>query len=310
MQSISLLTECKQQAHTILQKLRVATQYLEQQSVEEAKENAELLLLYVLGLDRSKLFLSWHEPFPKESIKEFVTLLERKGNGEPIQYITGEAWFYSERFEVNRAVLIPRPETELLVEAVLTESERYGLQPLTVLDVGTGSGAISITLQKKRSDWHVIASDLSPDALAQAQHNASLHGVKDKMSWVEGDLLAPFVTSDSLSWQGKFIDILVSNPPYIPQADMEGLQREVKDYEPHLALVGGVDGLDPYRQMINVLASLNNKPAIVAFELGIHQPQLVKAMLEQIGAWDKVSIITDYNGIERHVIAIKVNDKK
>lgn len=300
-----IIAECRSEGHTIYKQLQLATAFLRAQGVEEAKENAELLLLHVLKLDRAQLLLRWQEPFPAKTLMEWGDLLERKGNGEPIQYIVGEAWFYGRRFIVSPDVLIPRPETELLVEAVLTHTSLWDKASLHVLDVGTGSGAIAVTLQAERPYWNVIASDLSFAALAQAKQNAQQYDVVKQMSWVEGDLLQPFITADGLKHDGKMIDVLISNPPYIPQADMEGLQREVKDYEPHLALVGGNDGLDPYRAMIDVLAQLPNKPKVVAFELGIHQPAIVADMLRSLQAWDEISIITDYAGIDRHVVAIR-----
>lgn len=304
------LEQCKHKEGHIRAKLQQATLYLSQQGVAEAQENAELILLYVLQIERSQLLLMWFDSFPSDKLEQWAQLLLRKGKGEPIQYMIGEAWFYGRKFKVSPAVLIPRPETELLVEAVLQEgralwSVEQEEQP-TVLDVGTGSGAISITLQLEAPSWTVIASDISQEALKVAKANASeLHAVAS-MQWVEGDLLQPFLTSStSLALAGKAIDILVSNPPYIPISDMEGLQREVRDYEPHLALVGGADGLDPYRVMIEQLAQLVQKPRIVAFELGIHQPAIVARMLQEMNAWDEVRVITDYNGIDRHVIAIR-----
>ncbi|MCM3635278.1 peptide chain release factor N(5)-glutamine methyltransferase [Paenibacillus camelliae] len=304
-QQPSLIAACQSEGHTIFEKLQLATAFLRDQGVGEAKENAELLLLHVLKLERAQLLLQWQELFPANRLEEWGACLERKGNGEPIQYITSEAWFYGRRFAVSPAVLIPRPETELLVEAVLKRTSQWAEASLHVLDVGTGSGAIAVTLQAERPSWNVIASDLSHDALAQAKLNAKQHGVLDKMSWVQGDLLQPFRTADALKHNENIIDVLISNPPYIPESDMEGLQREVKDYEPHLALVGGKDGLDPYRAMIDTIAELPNKPRLVAFELGIHQPAIVADLLRSLQAWDEVSIITDYAGIDRHVLAIR-----
>lgn len=293
--------------YTVRQQLELATSYLTELEVDEARENAELLMLHVLKLDRAQLLLRWQEIFPSEYLEEWVELLTRKGRGEPLQYMTGEAWFYGRAFAVTPDVLIPRPETELLVEAVLQRIRQHWPQEtLTILDVGTGSGAISITLQLEQPKSHVIASDLSSAALAQAQRNAERYQVSSTIEWVEGDLLKPFcLDGERLQHNGRGIDILVSNPPYIPQADMAGLQREVQQYEPHLALVGGADGLDPYRAMLSSLQLLSEQPRIVAFELGIHQPAIVAGWLREMGAWDEVDIITDYAGIDRHILAIK-----
>lgn len=299
------LERCLKEGRTIYEQLQLAASYLQAEGVDEARENAELLLLHVLKLERAQLLLQWRDIFPSEVLPTWGECLQRKGNGEPVQYIIGRAWFYGRSFEVSPAVLIPRPETELLVEAILQQAMPWEKEALNVLDVGTGSGAIAVTLASERPEWNVIASDLSPAALGQAKENARQLGVLERMTWVEGDLLEPFNHGQALTLHTQSIDILVSNPPYIPQRDMEGLQREVKDYEPHLALVGGVDGLDPYRIMLDTLSSLKQKPRLVAFELGIHQPVIVAEMLRELQAWDEVHIIRDYAGIERHVLAIK-----
>lgn len=279
--------------------------------VDEARSNAELLLQHVLGLDRAALLRDGGEPFPAERAEEWERLVKRKELGEPIQYMIGEQWFYGRPFAVTPAVLIPRPETELLVEAVLEAADKLwppdGAAMPTVVDVGTGSGAIAVTLASQRPRWRVCASDLSPDALEVARTNAVRHEAADRMAFVQGDLLAPFIQGGEAAAHvdGELrVDVLVSNPPYIPAADLEGLQREVRDYEPHLALDGGADGLDPYRSMLEQLPQLaGGLPRIVAFELGIHQPRIVAQMMEQMGGWDDIRIITDYGGIERHIIA-------
>jgi release factor glutamine methyltransferase len=282
-----------------------------------------------------------------------------------VQYLTGEQWFYGLPFAVTPAVLIPRPETELLVEAVLAAADKLwpdaaaGLAPgwsgrgpsgaehidsvdsdlawtgtgesdglrwaggedgaeagedvvPTVVDVGTGSGAIGVTLAAKRPLWRVFASDLSPDALMVARANAGRHGAAARMAFVQGDLLAPFQLRREAdpgapgggNLAGLRIDVLVSNPPYIPAGDIAGLQPEVRDHEPRLALDGGRDGLDPYRRILEQLPLLTAIPRIVAFELGMGQAREVAGMLKALGAWDDITIINDYAGIERHVIAV------
>ncbi len=290
--------------------------WLESNGVEDGRSHAERLLLHVLGMDRAALLLAWNDLLPRDKGEEWQALVRRRATGEPLQYVIGEEWFYGRPFAVTPAVLIPRPETELLVEGVLAAADRLwpaasGPLPAssgsggaiaaapTVVDVGTGSGAIAVTLAAQRHGWRVSASDLSPDALEVARANAVRHEAADRVTFVQGDLLAPFVA------MGSRIDVLVSNPPYIPAADMDGLQREVRDHEPHLALVGGADGLDPYRRMLEQLPLLPAMPRIVAFELGIHQPRVVAELMRDAGAWDDIAIVTDYNGIERHIVAVR-----
>ncbi len=331
-----------------------AAAILEAEAVEEPRNNAELLLMHVLGIDRAALLRDGGEPFPAGRLAEWEQLVRRKALGEPVQYMIGEQWFYGRPFTVTPAVLIPRPETELLVEAVIEAADRLwpaasredagdrkggaegdylgprgvGSKPKpaslyewgavadgrvpTVVDVGTGSGAIAVTLASQRPRWRVCASDLSPDALEVARANAARHKAADRMAFVQGDLLAPFIPgrgqplgSSAAPHVGLAVDVLVSNPPYIPAADLQGLQREVRDYEPHLALDGGADGLDPYRRMLEQLPLLAKLPRIVAFELGIGQPRIVAELLRSLGAWNDIRIISDYAGIERHVIAVQ-----
>ncbi|KQO10936.1 N5-glutamine methyltransferase family protein [Paenibacillus sp. Leaf72] len=346
---------------TIREACLQASSFLAGQGVEEPRNNAELLLQHLLGIGRMELLRDGGDPFPSELAPAWDELTRRKGNGEPVQYIIGEQWFYSRPFAVTPAVLIPRPETELLVEAVLEAADRLwpesaqaeaegapaegaaeagfaaasnsaseqaeqeggsaiaadrakGLAARpTVLDVGTGSGAIGVTLAVLRPLWRVCASDLSPDALAVARTNAACHGAAGRMAFVQGDLLAPFIgTGGAAAAQAPGavdlrVDVLVSNPPYIPADDLPGLQREVRDYEPHLALDGGADGLDPYRRMVEQLPLLRQMPRIVAFELGMGQAEAVAELLRKADMWDEVRTITDYGGIDRHVIAVRTN---
>ncbi|MFX3634124.1 MAG: peptide chain release factor N(5)-glutamine methyltransferase [Candidatus Pristimantibacillus sp.] len=293
-----------------------ASSFLEESGVEEARSNAELLLMHVLKVDRMALLRDWNEPFAPELAATWEEVVRRKAAGEPAQYIMGEQWFYGRPFTVTPAVLIPRPETELLVEAVLEAADALWPPELaavpTVIDVGTGSGAIGVTLASQRPHWRVCASDLSEDALAVARMNAARHEAADRMAFMQGDLLAPFAQQRAGAAAGTStaeyrVDVLVSNPPYIPADDLAGLQREVRDYEPHLALDGGADGLGPYRRMVEQLPSLLQTPRIVAFELGMGQAQDVAALLREFGAWDEIRIITDYGGIERHVIAVQTS---
>ncbi|WP_125666681.1 peptide chain release factor N(5)-glutamine methyltransferase [Paenibacillus baekrokdamisoli] len=308
-----------------------ASLFLEAEGVGEPRSNAELLLMHLLGLERAELLRDLRDPFPQAELESWKQLIARKAAGEPVQYIIGEQWFYGLPYTVTPAVLVPRPETELLVEAVFAAVDRLWPQAQatagsgadgsvgagvggdvpTVVDVGTGSGAIGVTLAALRPLWRVCASDLSPDALAVARSNAARHGAAARMTFVQGDLLGPFAMprpeQDAAAGQiaGLRIDVLVSNPPYIPAGDIPALQPEVRDHEPRLALDGGDDGLTPYRRMMEQLPQLAALPRIVAFELGLGQADAVAEMLRQYGAWSEVSIIPDYAGIDRHVIAIQ-----
>lgn len=279
---------------------RRGAELLRKAGVGEAEANAELLLLHALGLSKAELLRDLREPFPAERLERWERLLARKAAGEPVQYIVGGQHFFGRWFEVTPAVLIPRPETELLAEAVLNEASRWeDASSLAVLDVGTGSGALAVTLAAERPGWRVTASDLSPDALAVARGNAERHGVAGRMAFVLGDLLEPFVAA------GAAADVLVSNPPYIPSADIAGLQREVRDFEPRLALDGGADGLAPYRRMAEQLRLLPALPRLVAWEVGAGQASDVAGLLRQAAAWREIRFVRDYAGIDRHVLAVR-----
>ncbi|MCM3786064.1 peptide chain release factor N(5)-glutamine methyltransferase [Neobacillus mesonae] len=277
-----------------------ASSFLEDCGVLEPQNNARLLLEFVLGLEGAAYYMALPELFPADRLSAFEEAVNRKGQGEPAQYIIGRQEFYGLPFEVNPAVLIPRPETELLVEAVMLHGDRLwpGGSPL-VTDIGTGSGAIAVTLAVKRPGWCVKASDISPDALAVAARNAAGSGAAVKFR--EGDLLAPFA--------GERVDILVSNPPYIPAEDIAGLQREVREHEPRTALDGGPDGLAPYRTMMAQLAVLAAPPRLVGFELGQGQAGDVAALLQEAGHWDEIIVIPDLAGIDRHVLGVKLNEQ-
>lgn len=291
---------------------------LRQAGVEEADADAELLLLYLLGISKTELLRDWRDPFPEGKLDSWNELLARKKSGEPVQYIIGEQYFYGRAFEVSASVLIPRPETELLAEAVLeiadrlwpapkadtlTTGTREGIKP-TVLDVGTGSGILAITLAAERPEWRVAASDLSADALEVARRNAERNGVGARIAFIQGDLLTPFLRGCAIGDQMK-IDILVSNPPYIPSSDISGLQREVRDHEPRLALDGGEDGLNPYRIMASQLRRLPRLPRVVAWEVGAGQAEEVSNLLRASANWSEIQFVKDYAGIDRHVLAVK-----
>lgn len=289
---------------------REGAQYLRQAGVGEADADAELLLLYLLGIGKTELLRDLREPFPEGKKTAWNELLERKMKGEPVQYIIGEQHFYGRVFEVTEAVLIPRPETELLAEAVLQLADRMwpnanaATSQLSILDVGTGSGILAITLAAERPGWRVTASDLSPEALLMAQRNAVSHGVAERMTFVQGDLLSPFLAGGPYAKYAP-IDVFVSNPPYIPSSDIPGLQREVRDHEPHLALDGGEDGLNPYRILAEQLPRLPQLPRLVAWEVGAGQAEDVAELLRGVAAWDEIRFVKDYAGIDRHVVALR-----
>lgn len=285
---------------TIREAYLEASSFLQGRGVAEAGACAELLLQHLLGLSRTELLLRWSEPFPAARAADWQALLARKAAGEPAQYIVGQQEFYGLPFRVTADVLIPRPETELLVEALVARGRRLWPDGAPLLaDVGTGSGAIAVSAAVLCPRWRIVASDLSAEALDVARGNAAAHGMAARIGWLLGDLLAPHIE------RGLRVDILAANPPYIATADIDGLQPEVRDFEPRTALDGGADGLDPYRRMVRQLAELPAYPRLVGFEVGQGQADEVAAMLREAYAWDEVAIVPDLAGIGRHVVAEK-----
>ncbi|GFR38693.1 hypothetical protein PRECH8_19890 [Insulibacter thermoxylanivorax] len=346
---------------TVREAYRWASSLLLRGGIEDADRHAEWLVQEVLGWDRTQFLLRWDEPFPLEKEAELEQMAERRLKGEPLQYIIGEQEFYGLPFRVNPAVLIPRPETELLVEEVIKRGKAWGAggtaaapaeAPLRVIDVGTGSGAIAVTLAVKCPAWQITATDISAAALETARGNAARHGVMDRITWVQGDLLSPWLAADGSSGssgsngsnaldgssaseelQGSKesdglsgsngpnrsnrsngsngsmapfdYDILVSNPPYIPDDEIETLQVEVRQYEPRSALSGGPDGLHIYARLVEQLQQLERKPRLVALEVGQGQHEAVGKMLAKLNEWDEITYVPDLAGIQRHVIAMR-----
>lgn len=293
---------------TIREVLLRASRFLQEKGVRNPRLNAEVLLQEVLGLAKYQLLAEQHKPFPPEKWPQLQEWLERRGRQEPLQYILGRWEFYGRDFLVSPGVLIPRPETEILVEEVLRRRSLFlatastqGASPAAplVLDVGTGSGAIAVTLALEWPEARVLASDLSDAALAVARENARRLGAD--VTFIQGDLLRPVLEA------GVRVAVLVSNPPYIPRAEVPLLDAEVRLYEPLLALAGGEDGLDAYRRITHQLPQVmcETGPALVAFEVGIHQAEQVADMVERAWPRARTVIVPDLQGIGRVVLGLR-----
>ncbi|WP_027415230.1 peptide chain release factor N(5)-glutamine methyltransferase [Aneurinibacillus terranovensis] len=290
---------------TIREALKKASRFLEEKGIEDALFLAEYTIRYVTGWDRTRLFSSMSDTLSEDKWKSIESILQRRSAGEPIQYIVGEQEFYGIGFKVNSSVLIPRPETEQLVEEIIKQAHRLwpNEAALSVADIGTGSGAIVVTLAVEGGvNWTFTATDIAMDSLAVAEENAARHGVREKISFVAGDLLQPLLLKE------ERVHILVSNPPYIPSSDIAGLDLQVKEHEPNRALDGGEDGLDFYRRMVGDLPRVLENRALVGWEVGIHQAETVQHWLKETGLFERIYIVKDLAGIARHVIAVR--DKK
>lgn len=283
--------------NTINQLLKQASEHLQREGIEHARHDAEMLLLHEMKWTRTELLFHLNGPLGDDARKRWQHLLEQRAARVPLQHIIGAQSFYGLRFRVTADVLIPRPETELLVDELLKLLDD---RPLRVADIGTGSGAIAIALKARRPQWHVIACDLSPQALAIARANQQqATGAITLDGFMQGDLLAPLIEAE------QSIDLLVSNPPYIPTNDLQRLQAEVRDHEPHLALDGGPDGLISYRRIVSQLEQLPKFPRVLAFEHGIGQSEAIVELLQGVSDYNEFKIIEDYNGIKRHIIALQ-----
>ncbi|ASS73832.1 protein-(glutamine-N5) methyltransferase, release factor-specific [Tumebacillus algifaecis] len=278
---------------TIREALLWASRFFEEKGVRSPQFNAEVLLQHVLGIDRTKMLVRLQDAFPVEAREAFASVVQKRGEQVPLQHLTGVQEFYGRPFFVSGDVLIPRPETELLIERIL--QEKGSIDAPLIVDIGTGSGAIALTLALEWPAAQVVTVDISPDALAMARRNAENLGVADRVEFLQGDLVTPLIE------RGLRPDIVVSNPPYIPTADCETLDVEVRDHEPRLALDGGEDGLYPYRVICSALPALwpEQGPALVAYEVGINQDQAVEQMIRAVLPVGETGIVPDWQGIGR-----------
>ncbi|HWR53641.1 MAG TPA: peptide chain release factor N(5)-glutamine methyltransferase [Bryobacteraceae bacterium] len=264
--------------HTALQQGR---RLLEDGGIAAPRLTAEVLLAHALQRERVYLYSHPEEELGRIGWIHFGRYLHERLQGKPTQYITGVQEFYGREFRVRPGVFIPRPETEHLIETAL----RLAPRAERILDAACGSGAIAVTLslEMKQAVW---ATDLSDDALAATRENAVRLGAAVHL--VRADFAEPFASNS--------LDLLVSNPPYIPEHEKEGLPREVRDYEPHLALFGGVEGLDPYRALIAQARRLLRPGGRAVFEIGYQQAEAVRSLFE---GWCDVEIVADLAGLPR-----------
>ncbi len=277
--------------------LKETKAYFEKCSVASARLDAELLLAHCLQIERIKLYVDFEYQLTHDELARFRELVRRRSKREPVAYITGHKEFWSLRLAVTPDVLIPRPDTEVLVEeTVKVMKARGSAGPLRILDIGTGSGAISLALAKELPDAALVALDVSAQALAVAQANARLFDFGGRIEFICGDSLYGVQ-------EGRRFDAIVSNPPYIPSADIETLEPEIKNFEPRMALDGGPDGLDFYRAVIPQIYPHLNAKGFVALEIGNGQGAAVAELFAAAGQYTAVRIVKDYAHKDRVVTA-------
>jgi release factor glutamine methyltransferase len=289
--------------------LRTGISQLREKQVASHTLAAELLLLHVLGRDRAWLYAHPEEPINTQELDKFLSLIGRRANGEPTQHLTGKQEFWSLEFDVTPDVLIPRPETEHVIEVAL---DRLALRELRagrpqktngegflIADIGTGSGCLAIALAKELPAATIYATDISPAALVVAHRNAVRHGAEKRIHFLESDLSRPLAADGA---KESAFDLIVSNPPYIPKRDADTLAREVRDHEPAIALYGGEEGYELYADLIALARRYLKPGGIFVSELGHDSLPAVQPLLDG-PQWTAVGVSNDLAGISRVIAA-------
>lgn len=260
-----------------------------------ARLDAEILLCHAMEMDRTRLIAHFDEPAPAHAVDRFAELIGRRALKEPVAYITGIKEFYSLPFHVNRSVLIPRPETELVVDEALAFAGAESA--LSVLDIGAGSGAIAVAVAANRPRWKMDAVDLSVDALAVARENARMNGVAGRVTFMVSDLF--------YSIGDKIYDLILSNPPYIAD-DSEDVASDVRLYEPHSALFAGHDGMDVIDTLVRQSPSRLKPGGRLIFEMDASQAERVRRLIEETRELRFIRIVRDYAGLDRVAVAERI----
>ncbi len=318
---------------TVREAIRTGSEYLRQAGIDSARLDAEVLLRDVLGMEQTDFYLSIDEAMDATAEREFHKLLSRRAGREPVAYITGHKEFWSLDFVVTPDVLIPRPETELLVELALVRATQIissqpslspvsgeegkgerardsrsdvfarldSQPPLKILDLGTGSGAIAVSLAKELPQARVCAVDISSVAVEIARRNARRHGVEERMECFRGDLFEP-VAEDR-----EGFDLIVADPPYIRSDDLAGLAPEIREWEPNMALDGGADGLLYYRRIVAAARDYLKTDGTILLELGDGMGKAVAQLFADASDFEPAKVYRDYTGNERVITAAKIS---
>ena len=281
---------------TVFEALQWASSFLMEHGRDE--NAARLLLQHLLKTDYTGIMMRMHDEIPKEKQPQFQQMIKMHAEGKPVQYITGVEEFYGRTFQVNESVLIPRPETEELIEGAITRMKAlFGEERnIKLVDIGTGSGIIAITMKLEWPDAKVAATDISSDALQTAKQNADR--LNANIDFRQGDLTEPIANE---KW-----DVILSNPPYIAYEEAEEMSDVVLQHEPHLALFAEDRGLKLYKQMVKALPNLVNTPALIGFEIGYSQGEAVAELLKTSFPQAEIEIVKDINGNERMVFLEQV----
>jgi release factor glutamine methyltransferase len=279
-----------QESWTIKRLLDWTTQFLTQKGSESPRLDTEVLLAFALGCKRIELYTRHDEEPDEESRKKFRDLIRQRMEGCPVAYLVGRKEFFSLEFEVNRSVLIPRPDSECVVDECLRLAK--AMSEPRVLDIGTGSGNIAVAVARLHKTAQVTAVDLSPEALGVAERNAGKHGVASRIRFLQGDLFAPVPVEDRF-------DFVLSNPPYIPHDDIAKLEAGVRDYEPHVALNGGKDGYAVFNCLVAEAPKVLKADGYLIVEIGSPQEGPARQRLEAHGGYELSKTVYDGSGHPR-----------
>lgn len=281
---------------TVLESLKLSTEYLEKKGIESPRLNAELLLSEILKCSRLDLYLKYDQPLKEDEINKYREWIARRGKHEPLQYIIGAVEFYGLKFKVDHSVLIPRPETEILVETIINQI-KVKSSPI-ILDIGTGSGNIAIALAKNLPNSKILAVDISERALNVAKENAEIYGMNEQIEFIKKNIF-----NESLFKDLRF-DVVVSNPPYVSSYDYQTLQKEIINYEPKSAVTDNDDGLSFYRRITQIANKYLNPNGKLFYEIGKDQSKNIYEIMNENGFID-IQIIKDYQQIDRVIFGTK-----
>lgn len=277
---------------TISQAVFEGSVFLKENGVDSPRLDAEIILGHTLGISRLKIITEGAAGMDEEMYARYMRLISLRGKGTPSAYLTGQKEFMGINFEVRPGVLIPRDDTEIIVQRVIEECRVYK-DGIRIADVCCGSGAIGISIAKNVNNASVIMTDIASEALEVSSRNVMLNGVSDRVKVVGGDLLEPV--------KNELFDIIVSNPPYIPSGEINYLQREVRDYEPRIALDGGSDGLEFYRRLIPDTAQCIKPGGILALEIGFNQASDIENIMSS-SRFISIEVLKDLSGLNRCII--------
>lgn len=281
--------------------LRWGVDYLKDSGVDTPKLDAEVLLMHSLNTDRINLHLISDKILNVKEREIYKGCIERRLKREPVAYITGHKEFMSLDFKLTKAVLVPRPETEILVEETLREyaKKKDKSNSIRILELGTGSGIIAVSLAKEIKHITLVSTDISLEIIKVAVENAHLHKVNDKITFFVGRYL------QGIKQKGNQFDFIVSNPPYLSKSDWESAQPEIREHEPLDSFLGGEDGMDFYRTIITDTSNLLSEDGCLILEVGIGQAEIVSDMIKKTASYSRVKLIEDLSGIKRVVKAQK-----